>query len=201
MPSYRAYCPYTRGPHDGDYHGPLLRKARELVAASGTEGMRVAVTDLLGDYNPPLEDYLVRVLRELGYRATLRALPDTPHNEHWFYGGSNGIQVATGGWIADFPMPANFYELISCPGTANSYPIHHCDPALDLEADAATAATQSDPAGALRQWTAVDRAATDAAPLVPVTNDVNWWVTSERVGNYQAGTQSIGPLLSQLWVR
>ena len=86
MPSYRAYCPYTRGPPDGEYHGPDLRKARELVAASGTEGMRVTVTDLSGDYNPPLDAYLAEVLRKLGYRVTLRPLPDTLSNEDWFYG-------------------------------------------------------------------------------------------------------------------
>jgi len=50
-------------------------------------------------------------------------------------------------------------------------------------------------------WTEIDRAATDRAALVPVTNDVNWWVTSEHVGSFQTGSQSIGPLLSQLWVR
>jgi ABC-type transport system substrate-binding protein len=67
--------------------------------------------------------------------------------------------------------------------------------------EAATAATQTDPGPARREWTAIDRAATDDAPLVPLTNDVNWWITSDRVGNYQTGSQSIGPLLSQLWVR
>ena len=95
MPSYRAYCPYTRGPPDGEYHGPDLHKARELVVASGTEGMRVTVTDLSGDYNPPLDAYLAEVLRKLGYRVTLRPLPDTLSNEDWFYGPRNGIQVAS----------------------------------------------------------------------------------------------------------
>jgi ABC-type transport system substrate-binding protein len=117
MPSYRRYCPYTRGPPDGDYHGPDLRTARELVAASGTEGMQVRVTDLVRDYNPPLDAYLAKVLRKLGYRVTLRSLPDTPSNETWFYGPRNGIQVASGGWIADYPLPANFDEIIACPGS------------------------------------------------------------------------------------
>jgi YVTN family beta-propeller protein len=201
MPSYRPYCPYTRGLPDGEYHGPDLRKARQLVAASGTAGMRVTVTDLVDDYNPPLDAYLAGVLRRLGYHVTLRSLRDSPRNEHWFYGPRNGIQVASGGWIADFPLPANFYELIACPQFKGGYPINHCDPDLDRRAEAAAAAMQTDPGAALREWTEIDRAATDQAPLVPVTNDVNWWVTSERVGNYQTGSQSIGPLLSQLWVR
>ena len=60
---------------------------------------------------------------------------------------------------------------------------------------------QTDPGAALRAWTSINREVTDQAPLVPVSNDVNWWVTSERVGNYQGGGREIGPLMSQLWVR
>jgi len=201
MPSYRPYCPYTRGPRDGLYHGPRLRKARELVAASGTAGMPVTVTDLVGDYNPPLDAYLATVLRSLGYDVTLRSLPDTQHHEEWFYNDHNRIQVASGGWIADYPLPVNFYQLIGCATIQGGYPIHHCDPELDGRAQAASAAMGADPAAALRAWTEIDRAATDRAALVPVTNDVNWWLTAERVGNFQTGSQSIGPLLSQLWVR
>jgi len=33
-----------------------------------------------------------------------------------------------------------------------------------------------------------------------MTNDASWWTTSERVGNYQTGSQSIGPLVSLRWV-
>jgi hypothetical protein len=36
---------------------------------------------------------------------------------------------------------------------------------------------------------------------VPVATGLDWWLTSERVGNYQDGTDSVGPLLSQLWVQ
>ena len=60
---------------------------------------------------------------------------------------------------------------------------------------------QTEPGAALRAWTRIDREITDEAPLVPVANFVIWWITSERVGNYQSGGATIGPLLSQLWVR
>ena len=36
---------------------------------------------------------------------------------------------------------------------------------------------------------------------MPVVNNYNWWLTSERVGNYQTGAESFGPLMSQLWVQ
>ena len=60
---------------------------------------------------------------------------------------------------------------------------------------------QTDPGAALRTWTDIDREVTDQAPLVPVANKVGWWITSERVGNYQRWRRNVGPLLSQLWVR
>jgi hypothetical protein len=108
MPSYRPYCPYTTGPPGGDYQGPDIALARDLVKASGTQGMKVTVTDIVGDYNPPFDAYFAHVLRTIRYRVT--------------------------------------------------------------------------------------------RPLVPVSNMVDWWITAERVGNYQGGSQTVGPLLSQLWI-
>ncbi len=199
MPSYRPYCPYTVGPPGGGYHGPDLARARDLVTASGTRGMEVTVTDVVGDYNPPLDGYFTHVLRTIGYRVIHRKLPDNHRNEQFFYDGSSGIQVESGGWIADFPLPSNFYEVVSCAGVG--YPLEHCNTDLDRRAAAATAMMQTDPGAALRTWTDIDREVTDQAPLVPVTNKEDWWITSERVGNYQGYRGNIGPLLSQLWVR
>ncbi len=71
---------------------------------------------------------------------------------------------------------------------------------LDHRAAAATAELQTEPGAALRTWSDIDHEVTDQAPLVPVANDVDWWITSQRVGNYQTGIQPIGPLLSQLWI-
>jgi peptide/nickel transport system substrate-binding protein len=199
MPSYTPYCPYTTGRPDGDYQGPDLARARDLAHASGTEGMNVTVTDVVGDFNPPLDRYFVVVLRKLGYRVTLRRLRNTAHNRNFYYDPRNDIQLESGGWIADFPLPSNFYEVVSCAGVG--YPFEYCNKELDGRAAAATVMLQTEPGAALRSWTGIDREVTDQAPLVAVANKVDWWVTSESVGNYQSGVQDIGPLLSQLWVQ
>ncbi len=73
---YRRYCPYTVGPSPaGTYNGPDLAKARRLVAASRTLGEPVTVWF----YDVPIGkvngQYIVSVLRRLGYKATLRLLP------------------------------------------------------------------------------------------------------------------------------
>ena len=41
FPGYRAYCPWTRNPHDGRWYGPDIARARALVRASGTAGAAV----------------------------------------------------------------------------------------------------------------------------------------------------------------
>jgi hypothetical protein len=72
---------------------------------------------------------------------------------------------------------------------------------MDARAAAAASMLQSEPGEALRAWTAIDHDLTDLAVLVPLANPVRWWLTSERVGNYQTGDIVPGPLLSQIWVR
>jgi peptide/nickel transport system substrate-binding protein len=69
FPGYRAYCPWTRNPHDGRWYGPDIARARALVRASGTAGAAV-------DFIRPSNDLiataatgaLVSALREIGYR-------------------------------------------------------------------------------------------------------------------------------------
>jgi ABC-type transport system substrate-binding protein/DNA-binding SARP family transcriptional activator/DNA-binding beta-propeller fold protein YncE len=203
MPSYRPYCPYTTGPADGQYHGPDLARARALVRASGTRGMKVTVTDIVGDIHGDgsLEQYDVEVLRSIGYQAKLRRLPDTQANEDFFYDPRSGIQVESGIWIADFPVPSAFYAIVACTTNDVASPFAYCNPALDRRADRAAELQQTEPGAALRAWSRIDRALTDQAPMVPTANLILWWLTSERVGNYQNGTDQIGPLLSQIWVR
>ena len=71
----------------------------------------------------------------------------------------------------------------------------YCNRALDQRAADATDALHSEPGAALRSWSAIDHDLADDAPVVPVANAVDWWLTSTRVDNYQTGMQDIGPLL------
>jgi hypothetical protein len=72
---------------------------------------------------------------------------------------------------------------------------------MDRRAHAAASMLQSEPGRALRAWTEIDQDVTDRAPFVAWETNVRVWMASERVGNYQHGDITPGPLLSQVWVR
>ena len=78
LAGYRRNCPWTRDPAaDGRWHAPDLPRARRLVAASGTAGMKVTVWDVSPSPEGAIKEAAetVRALRQLGYRASLRLLP------------------------------------------------------------------------------------------------------------------------------
>ena len=69
---FRRYCPYTAAPsRTGEWKAPDLARARRLVAASGTRGMKRDGLDVpwfLGAGGGGA----VRALEKLGYRASIR---------------------------------------------------------------------------------------------------------------------------------
>ena len=69
---FQRYCPYTAAPsRSGEWKAPDLTRARALVAASGTRGMRVTVWTYPGFWEQAAAAS-VRALADLGYRATIR---------------------------------------------------------------------------------------------------------------------------------
>ena len=197
FPSYQWYCPYTNGPRDGRYHGPDMAKARRLVQESGTAGMRVTIYTVRGTFGPPFDDYFATVLAELGYRVTVRRLPNTQASGDFLYDRRNHIQVMSYLWGADFPLASNFYGgTIACAYSPTGF----CDRTLDARAAAAAGLQASDPGAALRAWTGVDWAVTDAAAAVPGVTWRDWYFVSAHVGNYQSSASN-GTAFSQLWVR
>jgi ABC-type transport system substrate-binding protein len=204
FPGHQGYCPYTTGAGDGGWHGPDMGKARQLVRESGTNNMAVTVWSPQDPQVKAAGSYLVGLLDELGYRASLHAVT-------WdqFFADLNKshtkIQVGSLlGWAADFPAPSGFFgPLLSCqsadePATNNE--AGFCDPHLDTLVSQAQAAQLTDPATARKLWAQADRIVTDQAPYVPVSNHAEAGFVSSRVGNCQL-SPVYGPLVDQMWVR
>ncbi len=76
FPSYQRYCPYTAGAEDGAWHGPDMAKARRLAQESGTTNVPVTVWNVRHGGASRWAPTSSELLRQLGYRATLRKVPD-----------------------------------------------------------------------------------------------------------------------------
>jgi ABC-type transport system substrate-binding protein/DNA-binding SARP family transcriptional activator len=208
LAGYRRYCPWTRDPAaDGSWHAPDLARARRLVAASGTTGMKVTVWDVSPSPEGAIKEAAdtVRALRQLGYRAGLRLLP--PSTYFAYTGDSrNRAQVIDGGWSADYDSADTFIGKLTCayyvPGNsiATDDPGGLCDPGLDRRIAQAAAEQTSDPAAATGLWARLDRQLTDLAIWVPTVtpNEVDF--LSKRVRNYQFNPVW-GALVDQFWIR
>ena len=112
FPSYEPYCPYTSDPSaDGEWKGPDLERARRLVAASGTRGMKVSVWVARSKFDRQLGDYFVSLLSDLGYASNLKFLGAQSITDR----SRAQIAVRLLGWIADYPSPSGFFEpLLTC---------------------------------------------------------------------------------------
>jgi peptide/nickel transport system substrate-binding protein len=209
MPGYQPLCPYTLQPGPGGaWTAPDLARAEQLVRASGTRGDKVTI--LTGNIGAPMPGpatgrYVVSVLDELGYRASLRNVSANRYFE--VFGDSrNRIQAGFFPWFQDYPVASDFVDpLLSCGSFVPASPVNvntaeFCDPRIDAQAQHAYALQSWAPAAAVGRWAAIDRELVDKAPWVPLYNPRDLTVLSARVGNYQFHPYW-SLLIDQLWVR
>jgi peptide/nickel transport system substrate-binding protein len=172
LPGYRPYCPYA---HD-------LARARTLVSASGTQGQQVTVWSWTDDttISPGVARYYASVLRELGFRASVRLvshayLADPPPAV------SRQIQLIPAAWG---DTPAGFFTTwFSCSGTN----VHgdFCDHRVDREIARAQALEETQPRAANALWARLDHELVDRAVWAPVVNDHGLDFVSVRVHDYE----------------
>lgn len=207
IPGYSRYCPYTRDPaRAGRWSAPDLSAAKRLVTASGTAGMKVTV------WNTPAPQVAVdetndavAALRQLGYRAALRVLPDSTY---FAYTGDsrNQAQVIDGGWGADYASANDFIGKLTCNyfvpanGVATTDASEFCDPAIDRQISHADSLQTANPPAAPASWARIDHALTDLAIWLPTVTLNEADLISRRTGNYQYNPVW-GALLDQLTLR
>jgi peptide/nickel transport system substrate-binding protein len=204
FPAHQSYCPYTTGTKDGSWHGPDMQKALQLAKDSGTKNMPVTVWTFEGP-DRTVGIYLVRLLKDLGYRARLQMVPVVRFFDKVSDARSK-IQIGLESWGADFPAASTFFlPVLTCrsfyrdPTNTNNH-AGFCHPYVDKLVSEAQARQLTDPAAARRLWAQVDRIVTNKASWVPVLNEALTEFVSSRVGNYQDSAE-YGPLLDQIWLR
>ena len=148
----------------------------------------------------------VRLLRRLGYRARLAAIPRRRYFV-WTRDPRRRMQIGWALWFGESFAASNIIPpLLSCQALrtredALSYnQAQFCDPALDELMDRAHALEATEPAPASRTWASIDQALVRRAPIIPLFSQQAVQVTSSHVGNYQWHPR-LGPLLAQAWVR
>jgi YVTN family beta-propeller protein len=199
VPGYRPYCPYTVDPSAGMWSGPEVAHARRLAADSHTLGERVVIAVPPDDpIEERLGEYVARVLRRVGYRASVRVEAD-PFGA--MLAPDNDVNALRIGWLQDYAAPSNFVEpLFTCAanqqGGVNLS--QFCSRRLDALISRARATT--DATEAAEAWAQIDRLLVDEAPAVPLYAMREADFVSKRVGNYVFNPQ-FGVLLDQLWVR
>jgi peptide/nickel transport system substrate-binding protein len=198
------YCPYAKTPGP-TWDAPDLARARALVKASGTAGMRVTLIASDRDVEHSMGIYLQSVLQDIGYDARLHSISFNIRDSY-MENTSNHVQIGLTNWFQDYPAPSDFLNvLFSCasfhPGSDASINMSgFCDPGIDARMQAAMAAELSDPAGAARQWAAIDHDLTDRAPYAALFQ-IHWLdLTSSHFGNF-----TFSPLFhmifSKAWVQ
>ena len=117
FPGYEQYCPYTANPAAGGkgaWTAPDMAKAKSLIAASGTKGQNVTVWSETTTLSKSEGEYVVSLLNQLGYHASLKSLDrgvyfDTVDNS------SNKAQIGWWDWYQDYPAASDFINtLLSC---------------------------------------------------------------------------------------
>jgi YVTN family beta-propeller protein len=198
FPAYRPFCPYTAAPNAaGTWVAPDMAKARALVKASGTTGTKIEVLGVQRRIPLALARYFASVLRELGYRTSLRVFPDFGSYLEYVGDASNRAQIGQAGITAAILAPSDFLQPFSCSG--GLIPSEFCDPKLDARMRRASALQASNRVQANRLWSEIERELVLRAPVVPIANVQQRVFVSRRVGNHQSHPLW-GTLIEQLWV-
>jgi len=190
---HEPYCPWTKNPGK-TWTAPDLERARQLVKASGTAGMKVLVNSNDVAVEKQIGIYLQSVLKDLGYDATVKAISSNIQF-NYIQNTQNQVQISVTTWFQDYPAPADFLNvLFSCAsfraGSDSSINISGlCDQGLEADLQRALATGITDPKAAAAQWAAIDRKVTDVAPVAVMFNPKRLDFVSKRLGNYTFGAQ------------
>ena len=203
---FSPYCPYTADPNaTGEWKAPDLARARRLVAASGTRGMKVKLWAWHGNIDPAARE-VASTLRRLGYKTSLRWVDTIDDYFPKVLDARTRAQAGLFGWIGVAGSPPSYTLKLSLtcgsirPMPQNNNPSFFCNRQIDAEIARALEIQADDPDAAAARWQQIERELVDAAAWVPLFTPQRADFVSKRVRNYQYNP-AWGLLLDQLWVR
>jgi peptide/nickel transport system substrate-binding protein len=204
FPGYKAYCPYTKTP-GSKWSAPDMAKATAYMKASGQAGQPVTVIADDQNVDPALGTYLVSVLNQLGFKATLKVISA---NIQFTYiqNTKNNVQISISQWYQDYPAASDFINvLLSCgsfhPGSDASINISgFCDKAIDAQINKNLITAVTDQKAANAEWAVLDKELTDQAPWATMFTPKQLDFVSARLKNFTFSDQ-FHMIYSQVWVQ
>jgi oligopeptide transport system substrate-binding protein len=100
------------------------------------------------------------------------------------------------GWVADYPDPHNFLDILFHTGSANNA-FEYSNPTLDTVLD--QAAVEQESAVRLTMYQQAEQIVVDDAPCLPLFHGANYIVVKPYVRDYELGPLSI-PDLSKVYI-
>jgi peptide/nickel transport system substrate-binding protein len=207
FPGYKPYCPYTAGSDTTKWTGPDLAKAKALVKASGTAGMKVVVNATTDETGKALAAQMVSDLNKIGYKASTQLLNGSI--QYPYIQNSNNASkwnVAYSAWYQDYPAPSDFLNVLLGCGSIHAHSdaspniAEFCDQSIQTQMTKAENLGVTDPTAANNIWAQVDHAVTDQAPWVDMFNPKQIDFLSKRVHGYQWNPQWY-ILIDQQWLK
>jgi peptide/nickel transport system substrate-binding protein len=144
--------------------------------------------------NPGVDEYVAQVLRRLGFRASVRLVPQAffDHHPRVF----EHIQLVPPAW-GDTPY-GYFATWFSCRNAFNHD--WFCDRRIASENTHAESLMETSPRAAASAWATIDRQLVARAAWVPLVDLKGIDFVSARVRNYQFHPYS-GVIADQVWLR
>jgi peptide/nickel transport system substrate-binding protein len=164
-PTYPSYKKHNLYPYN-------LKKAKQLVAASGDKGMSVTVWNHDRGTDPKATAYLVSVLNSIGFKAKEKIINSAVY---WTTVGNQATkaQIGFADWFQDYPHPLDWFDVLlngdRITQTHNNNYSNFDDSAVNSNIESLKKQpTMTSPVNA--QWAALDQQIMQQAPWVPFMN-------------------------------
>jgi peptide/nickel transport system substrate-binding protein len=144
-------------------------------------------------------------MKDLGYDADVK--PISPNIQFTYIQNTNNkVQMSVTQWYQDYPAASDFLNILfGCAsfteGSDSSINIAgFCDKDIDAKMQGALAQGVTDPEGANKVWSEVDKAVTDNAAAAALFTPKHLDFVSKRLGNFQFNSQFYW-MVTQSWVQ
>jgi oligopeptide transport system substrate-binding protein len=176
-----------------------VEEAKELIAASkyGDVSNLPPITLTVEGYGNSIPSYLGAIIQEwqqnLGVEISVRQL----ETENFLYNlKQEKDEMFTMGWIADYPDPHNFLDILFYTGSEVNI-CEYSNPTLDALLD--QAATEQDRADRLSMYQQAEQLVVDDAPCLPLFHGTNYILVKPYVKGYELSPLGI-PDLSKVYL-